>query len=767
MSTKLRSISTGQMDPILKKTEFWIFDIYDAGMRKIWGYYAAIFLSAFLLFQIQPLTSKALLPVFGGSYLVWGASMVFYQGMLLVGYIYAHAMQRWLGVVRYSRFHWILLIAPTAMFPFRFERFASGAEGVPLVAAVFILLFVSVSLPLLTLSTTSVLLQRWFSISHSEGSRNPYVLYSASNLGSMLGLLSYPVIVEPFFSLDFQGYVWWIGYALMVLIHLSCVPSRASKEDRRMEAVESAGIARVDIKMRVVWFALSASACASLIAVTNIITFDVASVPFLWVLPLSVYLFAFVVAFKRKMWFPAWLQTGVYWALIVGALMYLMSQLRLAIPGWVSITIHLTILFVVCLNCCAALVRVKPTDARLLTMFYLMVAFGGFFGSLSVTWCMPLVSPTLVEYPLSFALVMLSLALANDALGAVWRRSSIVETAICLTLGVLALTLLPWMLNRFFAMDEDRMRIALIIIAVPVALVLLKLVNKSLQFGIVLVAMSLAFAWTEQLYVGADSVVRHRNFYGVYKVYDKGNMRYLQHGTTLHGREYTQGPKAGIPLSYFHPSTPAGLILTCNKFFFRDIGMIGLGTGALASYAGEGQRFTVYELDHDNLHIADKNFTYLRTARNKGADLRFVFGDGRISLRKEQSDSLDLIIIDAFNSGSIPVHLLTVEAFQEYFRVLRKNGLLLLHVSNKVLDLAPVVYSNALKLNLFVCEQTNIGNCHPDADDTIWMAASEDEAVIDVLRLHLRWWKRFGSDDSLPRAWTDRYSNIIGVMIRW
>ena len=257
---------------------------------------------------------------------------------------------------------------------------------------------------------------------------------------------------------------------------------------------------------------------------------------------------------------------------------------------------------------------------------------------------------------------------------------------------------------------------------------------------------------------------RHRNFYGVYKVYDKDGLRYLQHGTTQHGRQYLAGPRRDTPLAYFHPTTPAAGVLTAREFSFGTLGMIGLGSGALATYAREGQSFTIYELDPDNLPIAEDNFSYLKLARERGAALSFVFGDGRVKLRDGAVGSLDLLIIDAFNSGSIPVHLLTVEAIEAYFKVLAPDGLLLLHLSNKVLDLDPVVYGNADHMGLAAVEQSNEGHIDPDAELTDWMALTRSEAVMAVLRHRLGWHRRKEPAGGWPAPWTDRYCNVLGAM---
>ncbi|MBT3193026.1 MAG: fused MFS/spermidine synthase, partial [Verrucomicrobia bacterium] len=683
----------------------------------MWAYYAAVFLSAFLLFLIQPMLSKALLPGFGGSYLVWGASMVFYQGMLLVGYLSSHFLQRRLGVVRYARWHWILLFAPFALCPFDFERLGIAESSLPLALGVFALLFAAVSLPFLTLSMTSLILQRWLAVSDRE--TNPYVLYSVSNLGSLLALVCYPLLIEPFSSLRSQGLAWWWGYGLLVLLHVFCIPRShqlTSAEVERDPAVSAP--ASWSDKGR--WLLLSLAACAMLLAVTNVMTLDVASIPFLWVLPLVVYLFAFVLTFKRVPWFPVWMQRALYWVVVVGVTMHMLSQLRLAPPVAVSIAVHLLVLFVISVNCCGRLVQTKPDNPCELTTFYVTIAVGGLLGSLVVSWIVPLVSHSLIEYLLALALTCL--AVGTVEVRAVWRRLRVTVRGWggCALEGVLmalAVTLLPCLLGRWLSAN-----LLLLPMALPVALLLRYRAGAPLHTSWLLLVLVASTPWTEQLAVRAKGVTRLRNYYGIYKIYDRDGLRYLQHGSTQHGRQYLEGPQRAVPLAYFHPSAPAGGVLQHTGFDFAQIGMIGLGTGALAAYAGEGQAFTIYELDPDNGRIAEEHFGYLAQARRQGAVVSHIYGDGRVALRARESGSLDLLIIDAFSSGAIPVHLLTTEAFRSYLRVLKSDGIVLLHVSNKMLDLLPVIHSNARAVGAMVCEQTNAGNCHPDAECTDWDA---------------------------------------------
>jgi hypothetical protein len=732
----------------------------------VFCYRAAAFLSAFLLFQVQPMLAKALLPTFGGSYQVWGAAMVFFQGVLLMGYAYGHAVQQQAGVARYARWHIALLLLPLLQYPFRFDGFAGFSGDFPPAWGVFWLLARAALLPCFVLSTSSLVLQRWLAVSALPERRNPYVLYAASNLGSITALLSYPVLVEPWLALPQQGQVWWCGYLVLVLLHLGCRPGRLAAQALHDPPAVARGASDSPLPEGAIrlgrCFLLGAAGCAALLAVTNALTFDVAAAPFLWVLPLTVYLLAFVLAFKSRMWYPAWVRAALHWAAPMGALLFVMAQIRLTLPPVLHILAHLGILGIVCLNCAGALVLGRPREASGLTRFYLALACGGLAGSVVVSWVLPLISTTLVEYPLSLALavVVVGRRMPCD------RTRDWLPAPLFAGAAVLALTVVPWALAGARMAADVRPALLLSALGLPVMLLLRYTASRPLLAAAVLAGVAAGSAWTEQLSIRAGNVQRLRNYYGIYKVYDLDGLRYLQHGTTQHGRQYVDGARAALPLAYYHCTTPAAGVLTSKAWSLVDIGMIGLGAGALVAYTGAGQAVTIYELDPDNRTIAERDFTYLAQARARGARLAFVSGDARVTLRDRAPASLDLLIVDAFSSGAIPVHLLTVEALQAYLRVLRADGILLMHVSNKMLDLVPVVYSNARVLGAPACEQTNAGRVHPDAELTCWMAVTRSDARLARLLGELRWWTRLPAGDCLPRPWTDRYANVLGALLR-
>lgn len=723
------------------------------------AYSLAVGLSAFLLFLIQPMAAKALLPAFGGSYLVWGAAVVFFQTVLLFGYAYAHGAQAWLGVRRYGRVHLLLLLAPLLCVARDFTSFAMPAGGGALVAHVFAMLLATVGLPVVVLSTTSLVLQRWYAEDPRVPREEPYFLYAASNVGSLAALLGYPVLVEPFLSLTQQRWVWWCGYGVLVLLHALCRPARPQPGAGVAGQAGGAG-EHIRPARYAAWFVASAAGCAVSLSVTNVLTFDVASIPFLWVLPLSVYLLTFVLVFKRRPWFPGWLTTLFYWVAPLVAVLHLMGALRLAPPPAMGLLLHLAVLFVAGMNCHGRVSVARPSDPRRLTGYYLTLAAGGLAGSFAVTWVAPLLSRSLVEYPVSLAAAAGAIALlpSRQKLG----RADWASAAIGVVLVVISCVALPLGWVRV-GLDP---RLLLLASGAMLLLALRGAANRPWALALLLVSAAATTGWAERGASGGVRVMALRNFYGIYKVFDRDGQRFLQHGTTLHGRQYLDAARAPIPLSYYHRSAPAGRLLLSGLVSTERMGMVGLGAGAMACYAGSNQTFTVFELDPDNLRVARRCFAYLHQAKARGARLEFVFGDGRVALSRAAPGSFDVLIIDAFNSGSIPTHLMTVEAFGVYLRSLSPGGVLLLHISNRLLELEPEVAAIAGALGLHAAvARLDAGAAAADADPTEWMVVSADSRLVDRMASRLGWRPSPPPPDG-RRPWSDRYCPLLRALAR-
>ncbi|MGF1451210.1 MAG: spermidine synthase [Opitutales bacterium] len=739
----------------------------------MFAYQLAAFLAAYLLFQVQPMVTKALLPAFGGTFQVWGAAVVFFQLTLFGGYLYAHYVQRWLGARRYARWHLIWLVLPLALLPFDMAGLSAPGRGLPLVLQVLVQLLVYVGLPFFTLSCASLLLQRWLADSSLPERTNPYPLYAASNVGSIAGLLSYPLLIEPWLSLQAQAVLWWVVFVAMVLAHLRCLPPRKSPDEAapaevRGEPASASEETSAEATVRNrpwLWFGLSVSSNALLLAATNVLTLKIAALPFLWVLPLTLFLLTFVLTFKRRWFFPAWSRRYFGAFVVLGFALFTIDAFQMAIPVVPLIGLHLAIVFLLCLNCHGELVRLRPAHKDGLTLFYVMLSAGGVVGGLLVAWVLPVLSTTIVEYALAVGLTAATVLVARRAHGQRWfpeRARWVRALGVPAVVTLLAAVGLALIANLGGGEAFRWMTVGWLATCLAVTGLVLP---RSPHTGVALsrVAMALALVLlTESVSTAGRVRMRHRNYYGAYTVVERGDKTILEHGRTVHGKQFTEGPRRRVPLSYYHPRTPFGGWLYRHRDEIDEAAMIGLGTGALAVYFEKGQRFDVYELDPDNEWIAREYFSYLDDADKRGLEVRFFFGDGRLRLSEAPSDSLDLLVVDAFSGDSIPVHLLTVEAFDEYLRVLRPGGMLALHISNNLFDLTPVVYAAAQVHGASAVRGEGPAGADAEADFAQWMLVTRDEAAARRLR-QLGWQGPPVSQQLVP--WSDDFSNPLSALI--
>ena len=613
-------------------------------------YGVAVFLSAFLLFQVQPILAKFLLPRYGGGAAVWTSCLLFFQVALLGGYAWAHFARRWLPEW-HRRVHIALVALTLLSIPILPPPpDLSAISGDP-VASIVLLLALTVGLPYLALASTGPLLQSWFADRYPG--RSPYRLYALSNIGSLLGLLTYPVLVEPSLTRDAQVVGWSILYlALVGLLAAVAFGLRpvggvaAAKEIVASQPPEPLGTKKV-----LTWLLLAASASALLMAVTNHLSQAVAVVPFLWVLPLALYLLSFIVTFDSDRWYDRRV-FGALLAITVPAAVWALNQglsidLRLGILIWGSL------LFVVCTCCHGELVRQRP-DPQRLTLFYLAVAAGGALGGLFVGVVAPLVFSGYWE--LHIALGLACALIVDEWLGGAKRlapmpRRVLVGAAICaqLLLG-----------TALFTNVREFQR---------------------------------------------DALVSSRNFYGVLRVDYRedpeiGDTLRLFHGQTRHGFQYVNLAKRRQITSYYAPESGIGMAIEFHPR--RDggslrVGVVGLGVGTLAAYGRDGESIRFWEIDPDVERIARSEFTYLDDSL---ATVDVVLGDARLRMAQELRDHgpgrYDVLAIDAFSSDAIPIHLLTAEAADLYWELLDRDGLLVFHISNRFLELEPVVRALAL-----------------------------------------------------------------------
>jgi protein-L-isoaspartate O-methyltransferase len=608
-----------------------------------------IFWGAFLLFLVQPLIARFILPWFGGGPAVWTTCMLFFQLLLLGGYAYAHFSISRLTPRRQVITHLVLLALAVALLPITPGDAWKPTDGSHAAGHILLLLLGCLGLPYLVLSATGPLLQAWFSKANPGVS--PYRLYALSNVGSLLALLIYPFYLEPQLSRQAQADGWSWGLAIYAGLTAWCglkvwKSSATDDETARTAEVEAPASAW----RKLLWFALPACGVMLLLAITNKLCQDIAVVPFLWVLPLSLYLLSFIISFDSPRWYHR-----AFWlpllAVLLGMVLWNLYQAESHPDITPLATLYLGTLFVACMVCHGEVYRLRPGASRL-TGFYLSLSAGGAAGGLFVALVAPFVFPDYFE---------LHLALFLTA----------------------ALVLLVLRQDPTLPLREGRARWAWAVPFVALA---------ALGYGLVDVA-------TTSL---RGSLSTTRGFYGVLKVNDNdadiagAHHLTLQHGATIHGLQYVDPEKRTDPSSYYTSTSGIGRLLRAHKpGGGRRVGAIGLGCGTLAAWGRAGDTFRFYEINDDVARLATSTFTYLKDSKAK---TELVMGDARLSMEREAGQQYDVIVLDAFSSDAIPVHLLTLEAFDHYKRHLKPDGAIVVHVSNRYLDLHPVVYRIADKI---------------------------------------------------------------------
>jgi len=731
-----------------------------------------VFISAALLFTVQPMFAKMALPMLGGTPAVWNTCMLFFQAVLLIGYGYAHVAPAALGLRRQAALHLGLLLITLFVLPVAIpESWSPPAEQSPF-RWLFMLLLIALGLPFLVVSTTAPLAQKWFSGTDHPLARDPYFLYAASNVGSLAALLAYPTLIEPNLRLADQSRLWTLGYLLLTGLLVGCAAvmsrSRASitvggAAPGAPTVVAAVPLVRVDRSATVRparWVLLAFLPSSLMLGVTTYLTTDVAPMPLLWVVPLAVYLLTFVFAF-------GW-NAHVSSRRMPRLLPILMLPLVLTIafkavgPLWVLALLHLLTFFVVSMVCHGELAASRPTVDRL-TEFFLWVAVGGVLGGIFNALLAPLAFNSPIEYPL--VLVAACLLRTRDRAA---RAKPVAgwEFVMPLVIGAL-LTGLVWLVRTLPIVGLPGL---LLSGGVP-AVLCFALRRRPVAFGLGLGALMLTMA----MLTGAGeyrTLYRERSFFGVWqvRVHPAGKYTALVNGTTDHGRQSLEPGREQEPLSYFHRAGPIGQVFRAmeGSRSARSVGIIGLGTGSLACHGRPGQEFTFYEIDPVVLRIAGdpRYFTYLKACPPA---IRVILGDARRSLGVAPDRHYGLIILDAFSSDAIPSHLLTREALRLYLDKLADSGLLALHISNRHLDLEPTVANLAHDAKLVALAQLEEGISKEDAlrdgrTPSHWVVLARRSEDLGALRGDPRWRALPPRPDR--RLWTDDFSNILEV-IRW
>jgi hypothetical protein len=729
-------------------------------------YTAAIFVSALLLFSVQPLFAKMVLPRLGGSPAVWSVAMVFFQSLLLAGYVYAHLLMRIKSRVIPIVVHLVLLLVAFAALPLTIA--ARWGEPPTSGYAIWLLgLFVaSIGLPFFALAANNPLLQAWFvRTGHPDGA-DPYFLYASSNIGSFLALLSYPLALEPIFTLRMQNLIWTGGYGLLIVLIASCgfllwrSPASAALD---VLAVDSAAPAP-SFSTRARWVFLAAVPSGLLIAVTAHISTDVAAAPLLWVLPLSLYLLTWVLVFQQRPLLPhkwvLWAQPAAIAGVIVLLAIGGEQNLLLTLGG------HQLCFFVIAMACHGELARTRP-PAKYLTGFYVALSFGGMVGGLFAGLIAPNVFSWVAEYPILIVLAALCRPPADERLPR-WSRW------IWPLVVVLALVLVVPSQTKgevFDWFDEHRVYIAG---GVAVLGMLLALALNTARLKLAAVA-ALALVLVRVYPADDGRVDTVRSFFGVHKILTTPNGQYhvLMHGTTIHGAErFTNDDGTKVegrpePITYYHKDGGIGQAITAvreRKGAPLRVAAIGVGSGTLTCAAEPGETWKFFEIDQSMVDTArdPKYFTYVQNCQ---PDLKPVIGDARLTFAREPDGVYDLIIVDAYSSDAIPIHLATKEAMAIYKDKLSPQGVVLMHVSNRHLELASVVVgiADANGLKSWVYNEDS-GRDGEYIFATNVVVSARNEADVGKLASSDKWEET--DADANQRVWTDDYCNVLGAVYR-
>jgi len=724
----------------------------------------ALFLGAFLLFAIQPMFTKMILPLLGGTPAVWNTALMFFQGMLLAGYLYAHLLSR-LDRVRWQvLIHASVLAIGLLFLPVHVAWPQATSGGTHPVAWLVALLTFSIGLPFFAVSATAPLLQRWFSQSGHVHAADPYFLYVSSNVGGLVALLAYPVVIEPLFGLSVQSRAWMIGYAMLTLTIVLCsISLRAFRGSESSVVVGAApgpgeGASALSDKItwgaRAHWLVLSFVPSALLLAVTLHISTDVASVPLLWVVPLSLYMLTFIIVFARRpilkhKWMLT-LQIPIYALLAVS-----FTRLDL-LPIF---ALDLAMLFVTAMVCHGELVRHRPAADRL-TEFYLWMSAGGLLGGVFCVLVAPLLFSSVLEYPLILAIACL---VRPGSSGGGWRQS--VLDGVLAALVALSYSFVQGFVDAGAVNQLGVAGPVLVYIALAAAFYSFRNRPLRLALGFAPIIFGTVFHAED----AGHRLYRHRSFFGVYAVYSDpgGNVHSLYHGNIVHGDEYMDEASVRMPTSYYNQEGPLGQVFEAMRASrpMKRVGCVGLGTGTTACYQEPGQAMTFFEVDPAMVRIARNPtlFRYLELAR-PAVDI--VIGDGRQSVTKVADGTFDLIVLDAFSSDAIPVHLLTREALAMYMRKLTPGGIVLFHISNRYVNLEPVLANLTADAGwsaLVEDYEPNASDSGGHASRSTWVAVARDSSDLALLAEDDGW--RSLTPDAAVGLWTDDYSNMFRTLV--
>ena len=722
-------------------------------MLCVAAFSATSFLSALLLFCIEPLFSKMVLPVLGGTAAVWSVATVVFQGLLLAGYVYAWFITTRLSLRNALRVHIGLLIAATFCLPVAVSTLFGEPPDHGIALWLIALFLASIGLPFFAVAANAPLLQAWFARTTHKHAANPYFLYRASNLGSFAVLLAYPFLIEPVWGLAAQARIWTGAYALLALGITACGVFALSLE-RPQASSPFKTVAAVSWHSRFKWAAFGFVPSGLLVSVTAHISTDVASAPFLWIAPLALYLLSFVLAFVEKPVIPLklWLALQPFSIVLVVALLFLDPVLN-----WgVSLLGHLSAFFIAGMICQTLLYRSRP-EAGALTQFYVWMSLGGVLGGIFAALVAPQIFNTVLEYPL---LILAAFVLRPDVIERFGSSGATEVARISAVVAAVVTAFLVIGINSHAVSEYYSVMVAMAAVALPF------LARNRPRF----LAIATALAVITSLFPPGQAIVtRARSFFGVYKVVEERGYHLFLHGTTIHGAEQMRDARgrpltgAPRPLAYYYRGGGIGEAIEAVRAGGRlhRAAVVGLGIGALACYAHPSESWVFYELDPLIVQLA-RDRELFRSFDACARDVPVITGDARLTLR-DAKPGLDLLVLDAFTSDSVPVHLLTSEAFALYRAKLSQHGIIVFHISNRNLELSDVVASSAAANGMVAALHPRIGITaklpYEFPPEVVVVARSAE----DLAALHLG----AGWQPIRPRGrtWTDDYSDILGVLL--
>ncbi len=709
-------------------------------------YALTLLLSAFLIFSLQPLFSKMILPLLGGSSSVWNTAMVFFQAMLLLGYGYAHLITNYLKPKQQVILHILLLIIFSIFLPLSVGENPNPSGSDPIVWQLTVML-TAIGGPFFILSSSAPLLQKWFAASNHERSANPYFLYAVSNIGSMGSLLAYPFLLEPLSTLTQQRYLWAIGYGALIILTV-CAASFFWNSYTKTEVVKDEG-ARPNWQQELSWIGFAFIPSSLMLGFTTLITTDLASAPLFWVVPLVLYLLTFIIAFsERTLICDKKLRRLTIYALSM-TMLFLMTTF--ALPKLAMVGSYLIIFFILAQYCHSRLATNQPS-LKYLTVYYFYISLGGVLGGIFNA----LIAPSLFIIPaeLSLPLVMI-----------VWTLVSAKDFKALENLNIGIKSSLFLIAPIFCGYTVYVADSAVNLVTGVILLCALVYFTKYL----VLFAWSISIAFLLFPPIGwsfdQDVVLRARNYFGILTVWDGKAMRTFKHGGTIHGAQPKKPELRLTPITYYHPDGPIGDVfkVLSSETGPQEVAVLGLGVGSVACYRALDRSFDFYEIDPEVVKIAQdpQYFTYLSDC---GSPYKIVLGDARLKIMEAPTKKYDLIIVDTFSSDNIPVHIMTKEAFRIYLDKLKDDGVIAMNISNRYLDLRPILASIARDLGVTMQVKVDRKELNIDEDipylTSVYVVFTKSPDRTARFKALFQW---DSFEGELSKSWTDDYANILGA----